>query len=386
MIAYNNEWLGHLDIRKQAAEAFDADCLTKDELTGINNKYPVGFYTPNIFIRIGLFVLTIIIMLFSLGLLALIFHSALDENLFSGLTIFFAILCYVALEYMVRTKNHYCSGVDDGLLWGASVALFCAISLPYDLSGLTNCLIIFMISLGATLRYADKLMAAVAYFSLAGIFFYACVESGSIAKAIAPFIIMVVSLAIYLAVTRSTIKKNNPCFTGCLKMIEISALISLYAAGNYYAVRELSNSMFNLNLLPGDSIPFGWLFWVFTILIPVIYLARGIQKKDAVLMRVGLILFAAIVFTVRYYHTILPLEIVMTFGGIVLLIISYGLMKWLHEPVHGFTSREVSSKNATDKLQIESLIIAQTFKPDSGTEGTQFGGGSTGGGGASGEY
>ena len=386
MIAYNNEWLGHLDIRKQTAEAFDADCLTKDELTNINNKYPVGFYTPNIFIRIGLFVLTIIILLFSLGLLALVFLSALDEGLFSGLTIFFAILCYVSLEYMIRTKNHYCSGVDDGLLWGASVALFCGISLPNDLSGLTNCLIICMISLGATLRYADKLMASVANFSLVGIFFYICVELSGIAKAISPFIIMAISLAIYLAVTRSTIKKNNPYFTGCLKMIEISALISLYAAGNYYAVRELSNSMFNLNLQPGDSIPFVWLFWVFTILIPVIYVARGIQKKDAVLIRVGLILFAAIVFTVRYYHTVLPAEILMTIGGIVLLVISYGLMKWLHEPVYGFTSRELSSKNASDKSQIESLIIAQTFKPGSGPEGTQFGGGSTGGGGASGEY
>ena len=386
MIAYNNEWLDHLQMQEETAAAFDANYITKDEQDTINKKYPVGFYSPNIFIRIGLFVLTIIILLFSLGLLTLIFLSALDESMFSGLAIFFAIVCYVALEYMIRSKNHYSSGVDDSLLWGASIALFCGISLPHDLSMLTNCLIIFMISFSGTLRYADKLMAAVAYFSLVGIFFYTCIEIGSTAKAIVPFIIMAISLAIYLAVVRSAIKKNNRHYTGCLKMIEISSLISLYAAGNYYAVRELSNSMFNLNLQPADSIPFGWLFWVFTILIPVIYLVKGIQKKDSILIRVGLILFAAIVFTIRYYHTVLPAEVLMTVGGIVLLGITYGLMKWLHEPVHGFTSREISSKNAMNKLQIESLIIAQTFKPGTDTEGTTFGGGSTGGGGASGEY
>ena len=385
MIAYNNEWLNNLNMKGEATGAFDANCITKDDQDAINKKYPVGFYTPNIFIRIGLFVLTIIILLFSFGLLVLITLSGI-EDMITGLSIFFAIACYAALEYMIRVKNHYSSGVDDGLLWGASIALFCGISLPHDLSMLTNCLIIFMISLGGTLRYADKLMAAVAYFSLAGTFFYTCVEMGSAAKAIVPFIIMAVSLVTYLAVSRSTIKENNPYYTGCLKMVEISALISLYAAGNYYVVRELSNSMFNLNLQPGDSIPFGWLFWIFTGLIPVIYLIRGIQKKDAILIRVGLILFAAIVFTVRYYHTVLPAEILMTLGGIVLLVISYGLMKWLHEPVYGFTSREISSKNAMDKLQIESLIIAQTFKPGTDPGGTNMGGGSFGGGGASGEY
>ena len=156
MIAYNNEWLDHLQMQEETAAAFDANYITKDEQDTINKKYPVGFYSPNIFIRIGLFVLTIIILLFSLGLLTLIFLSALDESMFSGLAIFFAIVCYVALEYMIRSKNHYSSGVDDGLLWGASVALFCGISLPHDLSMLTNCLIIFMISLSGTLRYADK--------------------------------------------------------------------------------------------------------------------------------------------------------------------------------------------------------------------------------------
>ena len=230
-------------------------------------------------------------------------------------------------------------------------------------------------------------MAAIAYFSFIGILFYACIEMGSAAKAIAPFVIMIASLLLCFAVVKLKLKKNIVHYTGCLQMTELSALISLYAAGNYYTVRELSNRLFHLNMQAGDSIPFGWIFWLFTILIPFIYLARGIQKKDAMLIRVGLILFAAIVFTIRYYHSLLPIEVMMVAGGLLLLIISYCLMKWLHQPKYGFTSRELISKNTADKLNIESLVIAQTFKPGTdAADNTKFGGGSFGGGGASGDY
>ena len=385
MIAYDHEWLDHAIIRKKVNDAFAENCVTKEEQEAIYNKYPVGFYTPNIFIGIGLLLLTIVIMLFSGGLIALMFREG-NEKTFGILAVFFAIACYLALEYMIRVKKHFQSGVDNALLWGASIALFCGISLPHDLSGLLNCTILFVISLFGSIRHADRLMATVLYLSFIGMVFYTCVEMGSAAKAIAPFIIMIISFLAYIVVLRSKSKKTLLHYTNCLIMIEISSLISLYAAGNYYVVRELSNEMFQLNLKPGESIPFGWLFWIFTAIIPPVYLARGIQQKNVILIRVGLLLFAAIVFTVRYYHMILPLEVAMTVAGIVVFGIAYGLMKWLHEPVYGFTSREISLKNELDKLQIESLILAQTFKPGTDAGGTKFGGGSFGGGGASGEY
>ena len=385
MIAYNHEWLDHLNIRREVDDAFYENCLTAEEREIIHKKYPVGFYTPNVFIGIGLLLLTIIIMLFSFGLLVLMFLSN-GGSILGALAIFFSVACYAALEYMIRVKKHFSSGVDEGLLWGASIALFCGISIPHDLSEILNCIIIFMISLFGSIRYADRLMTTVLYFSFLSIIFYTCVKMGSAAKTIVPFIIMIVSILTYISVQKIRSKKTLLHYTNCLTMIEISSLISLYAAGNYFMVRELSNQMFHLYLKPGESIPFGWLFWIFTAIIPIVYLVRGIQKKNVLLIRIGLLLFAAIVFTVRYYHTILPIEIMMTIAGVLIFAIAYGLMKWLHEPVHMFTSRSISSKNELDKLQIESLILAQTFKPGTDAGGTKFGGGSFGGGGASGEY
>ncbi|MBK6634698.1 MAG: hypothetical protein IPG38_10605 [Chitinophagaceae bacterium] len=163
-------------------------------------------------------------------------------------------------------------------------------------------------------------------------------------------------------------------------------LICFYAAANYYVVREMSNSMFNLGLKENESIPFGWLFWIFTILIPLVYILGGVQKKDAVLLRVGLIAVAAIVFTVRYYHTVLPVEIVMLLGGIILITVSYALTKWLVQPKNGFTSAEISKRYIIDKMNIEALVIAETFGSNLPANDSKFGGGSFGGGGASGEY
>ncbi|MGB4844736.1 MAG: hypothetical protein WBP16_09735, partial [Ferruginibacter sp.] len=203
-------------------------------------------------------------------------------------------------------------------------------------------------------------------------------------KTIVPFIIMAASLIVYFMAVPA--KKELLHYGNCLLMVEIAALLCFYAAGNYYTVRELSNSMFDLYLQPGESIPFGWIFWIFTVLIPVLYLVIGIRKKDAVLLRTGLILFAAIVFTVRYYHSLLPVEVIMTIAGIVLLVLAYGLMKWLHKPVYGFTSRDISSGNTMGKLQIESLLLAQTFKPGADMDTPKFGGGDFGGGGASSDY
>lgn len=387
MIAYKHEWLDNLYFRKESFEALEENCITEEEYVSIHTKYPVGFYTPNIFIRIGLFILTLIILLFSFGLLILISSTNLDSGL-GRLAIFFAVLCFIALELMIHFKHHYRSGVDDGLLWGGAVALLCGICLPNDFKELTICIIVFVISFIGSIRYTDKLMIAVAYFSMLGIVFYCCIEMGYHAKTVVPFIVMAISLMIYYLSMLTRVKKDTTHYKECLQTLEIMALISLYAAGNYFVVRELSNEMFNMHLQPGESIPLGWIFWIFTIAIPVIYLVRGIQIKDTTLIRVGLLLLAAIAFTVRYYHTILPLETMMTIGGIILLAIAYVLMKWLHQPVKGFTSQEIVTKNKNDIMQLEALILLQTFKPVPGTDTNvpKFGGGNFGGGGASGDF
>jgi hypothetical protein len=175
-------------------------------------------------------------------------------------------------------------------------------------------------------------------------------------------------------------------YSGCLEMIQILSLITLYLAGNYFVVREASNEMFDLYLQPGQSIPGGWIFWIFTVIIPPIYIFAGIRKKDSILIRTGLFLVAAIVFTIRSYHSVAPIEVAMTFGGIILIALAYGITKLLHPSRNGFTS-EQTDDDKTDAIQLEAVVIAQSFQQH-GPQGDQFdfGGGTGEGGGASGSY
>jgi glucose-6-phosphate-specific signal transduction histidine kinase len=171
---------------------------------------------------------------------------------------------------------------------------------------------------------------------------------------------------------------------------DICLLLCFYAAGNYFIVREGSSIRFSFWSSPDSHISFAWFFWCWTILIPLIYIYRGIQKKDAVFLRVGLVLVAAIVFTVRYYHHVLPAEIAMTIGGCLLLAIAYALTRYLRQPRHGYTSLPSDDPHITEKLRVESLLVVESFgrpaQQPTDTGGTQFGGGSGSGGGASGEY
>jgi len=145
--------------------------------------------------------------------------------------------------------------------------------------------------------------------------------------------------------------------------------------------------MFNMNLKEGESIPFGWLFWIFSVFIPGFYIFMGIQKKDAVLIRVGLLLVVAVVFTIRYYYTVLPLEILMTTSGIILIAIAYALIKYLKQPRKGFTYAEVADRSFSDTLNLEAIAIAETFsQPQHTTNDRLSGGGSGGGGGGTGQF
>ena len=98
-------------------------------------------------------------------------------------------------------------------------------------------------------------------------------------------------------------------------------------------------------------------------------------------------MLAAIVFTVKYYYALAPIEIEMALGGSILIVIAYVLVQYLQQPKYGFTSTAPADQQMTDKLNIEALIIAETYGGvQEGNNATNFGGGGFGGGGASGDF
>lgn len=388
MIAYNRQFLDHRTIQEEAGDALAKKIITAEEYTRIRKTYPYKLYHPNAWVRIGLFLLTVVCTAGCLGLFMLI---GMGNNIGTQLLVS-GIIVYGALEYLIRTNGLFRSGADEALLWMAGGLLLTGINFiasdhrPYtEISPTIQSLIVLLLALLGALRYINRLMALVAYGALISLIFNIAVRQGAMAKALLPFIIMLVAIASYRLFVRLLAVQRLRYYKDSLTILRMAALLVFYLAGNYYIVREL-----NAKLSEGSgSVSLGWIWWTLTWVTPVCYIVRGIQKKDVIWLWAGLALVAAAVFTLRYYYHVLPAEWAMIVGGSLLIAGSYWLIRWLRAERHGLTSAIPEEPHMLENLPVEGLILAESFK-SAGNQpegsGFRFGGGSGGGGGAGGDF
>ena len=384
MHAYNKTDLVNKYVQQQAWEALQTGCIDNESFNKILQAYPSKLYTPNYFIRIALGLLTIVAVLCSALLFGLL-SSVSSTQAITSLLIILAVICYITLEVVVKSKNYYNAGIDNILM---SMVILSVVSAFFvsDSTPLVISIVTMFIALYLGLRFTDAFMVMVSYCCFFIFLFFLYLKAGDMAKTTAPLIMMAVSAIIYFVMKK--LIDNNPTFIYwyCFKAVTFLTLVTFYASGNYYIVKELSNQMFDLHLALHDPIPFSWIFWIFTLIIPPAYIIYGIIKKHFLVMRVGLGLTAASIFTVKYYYTILPVEIEMLIGGVILIAVSYALIKYLNTPKHGYTFDNIYKSNQ-DLLNAEALIIAEAFNKKPATQSSGlYGGGSGGGGGATGEW
>jgi hypothetical protein len=384
MIAYNPQYLDNRAVQAEAAEAFAKKVITEEEYHRIRGAYPYTFYTPNIYVRIGLFLLTVLASACGFGLFILMGAGSARSVGISF--IIFGAIAYVGLEFFIRRQGMYRSGVDDALLWVGGGMILAGIDISFNtIPPSVQSLLVLVLAAWGVLRYADRLMALVAYGALLSLIFHLTVGGGAVARALLPFLMMVVSVVAYLLASRLSAAERLRNYHSCLVLLRVATLVSFYLAGNYYVVRELNA------FISGGSGPvaLGWLWWVLTAITPVFYIGRGLVRKDVVFLWTGLALIAATIFTVRYYYHLLPAELAMIIGGSVLIIGVYCLSRYLHVPKHGFTAASPEEPDLLGDLPMEGLILAESFKAAAAqpeAPGFRFGGGTGGGGGAGGDF
>jgi hypothetical protein len=386
MIAYNRQSLDNLDLQVEAREAFGHKLLSSVEFDRIRAAYPFYFYLPNFFIRVGLFVLTVIAAACGLGILLLMGLDSSWKTL-AAILIIYGVLAYGALELFIHTRKMYGSGVDDALLWIASLLIVLGINFSAGdiLRPVPNCAIILTIAVLGMLRYADRVMTLVAYGAFLGLIFYGVGSWGPVARALLPFLVIGLSIGCYFLFTRLYGRESLRHYRLCLLVLRVASLLSLYAAGNYYIVRQLNEVITGRS----DSFALGWLWWLLTAIVPGLYIVKGVQKKEALFLWTGMALTAGSVFTVRYYYHWLATEDAMIIAGGILIAGVYGLIRFLRKPKHGFTVAAPDHHHALTDLPVEGVIIAESFSAvaaQPADTGTRFGGGTTGGGGAGGQY
>lgn len=353
--------------------------LKNEQAESALQEFPVELYQPNWFIRIGLFIFTNIVSFFSVSFIGLILNIFDSENSIGVLSILMSFVFVFFLEYFIKTRKVYHSGIDNALLYSAIGAFSAGIFFLTDefLDGWHYPLIIFLVSLPAIFRYADALLAIVNFICFY-CFLFLLITENETGKLVIPFVIMLVSGVVYF-ISQKT--KTTAYYLDCQYVIEVLALAFFYLGGNYLIVRE-GNAMLT-NATDSTEIAFAWLFWIFTFLIPIIYLIWGGMQKDRKPIVVGLVAFGFSVFTFRFYHNIMPIEWALTIGGIILILLSVWAIRFLKSPRYNLTSLPMGSTQLQD---LEAFIIAQTLKMNQPTQSNKFGGGDFGGGGAEGKY
>lgn len=397
MIAYDPSFLRNSSIVKKSKQWYSKQLISPEQMNNILKNYTTGFYSPNLFIKIGLFVFAFIAIAAAVGFYSL-FFVLVDVNPESGFFVFtcllFSVGCVFLLEYFIKNKKVYRAGVDECLLYSALGFVLTAIGIfidngfgPYN-DVLLFCLLILPFLIAAIIRYADRFVTLVLAVCLYAIFFLSLLKLGEIAKLIMPFALMIVSIPVYFLAIKQKQKETLFHWKKCIEVFEWLALIVFYLAGNYFVIREASISFFDMHLNEGENIPLAFIFYILTAIIPLLYVYYGLKKKNKTLLWTGLLLIAAAVLTFKYYFSLGHPEITLTLAGMILVIVSYTCIKILKTPKYGITFEEEPDEDNFLRSNAEALVIAQNFGGQNAEtpSGTQFGGGGFGGAGSGGNF
>jgi len=143
----------------------------------------------------------------------------------------------------------------------------------------------------------------------------------------------------------------------------------------------------------GFSRPFYWTTWVLTWCLPPVILTRGVRLKDRFVIAVGAVTVILTLATNKSYlgwprHTWDPMLL-----GILLIGVALFIRRWLASSPggirHGFTAERLSGKDK-EWMNAGSAVIGalspHAVAPQTGSPEVRFGGGDSGGGGASSDF
>jgi hypothetical protein len=388
MIAYSSQWLEALQVRRQAARWHRKNLIGTAQYEAILAAYPVGFYTPNVFVRIGLAIFCWVLVSSAFGIFSFIILSDSGGGAAVGVgLLFFGGGLLVALESIISAKHHYRSGIDDALLY---VALSCFIGglcllVPgLDEDFLALCIVALPVLTFGAVRYIDKLVTVLAFLCLSAVVFLTVLETGTAGRTVLPFVLMAYAAAGYLGVRRLKGLPALRLWGDCLNVLEGLCLIAFYVSGNYFVIQMLSEAMFDQ-----PDVPMAFVFYAFTAVVPVLYLFFGLRQRDRLLLRAGMVLLVLSVLTFRYYFSLGHPEIMVTVAGAVLVVFAYVAIRLLKRGDLPFTYTQDAEEPEEDQ-ELESFVISETFARSA--QGpvpvgeNPFGGGRFGGGGSGGNY
>ena len=386
MIAFDKQLLKNTFLVNDAYNLEEAGFIDKQQLKKITTNIKTLKTQKNLFIRICLFLLGAFLYVSVCGALSIFGLSVIDSH-WQIMLLLFALVGFVGQEFIcAKSINYFGYGIDDASILGGLGCLTGFVSAVSNENFLIVSLVILLVSSIMYLRYLHTLSIIIAHISLISFMFFGVYNYLIYGKEIMPFALFILGISVYFLANKAKQKLTEVYYTSGINTVKIVSLILIFISLNYYIVRELSNYINVTPSFESPEIPMAWLFYGFTILIPAIYIYFGPKTKDKSMFLIGLLCVAFSIFTIRFYNQILPIEIALTLGGIILFTIAYLSIRKLRKNESGITFLPDRYQSTNSLLALQTLASASQFginpeikSPESPME---FGGGGFSGGGA----
>jgi hypothetical protein len=382
-------------LKDWAGEGF----VTQEQYQRMEQETVCDLRRTNIFLRLVLFFFTLIIVGAAVALFFTVFLSRPGEEATGILLLIFAAICYAAAEVAVSQGRLHRYGIEEALAV-CSVGFLCAgmqfawfegrSSAPHEMEFL-----VFAVGAIASLWVWHR-------FGL----FYAFLGAMSLAVFVPGY--WTASHAAQRVIVAAFYAAGVMAIVGVRRRYRFTYLEEAYSIaeallwlGIYLAINLQLSSVELLGRWgaagsAGEfSSPFYWSTWVLTWCLPPVVLARGLLSKDRFVIAVGAAAAVLTLVTNKPYlgwerHTWDPMLLgVLLFGAALM------IRRWLGRGSggvrHGFTAQRLSGR---DKQWMNvgtmafGLVAPQSITPSPKAESPEirFGGGDSGGGGASSDF
>lgn len=387
MRAENTTFLENQILIDEAQALYKAKFITKEQYNTIEMQLPAPKKQKNILFRIGFALLGILMYSSICTFISFLGLSAI-ENSFGFFVFIYAIVGFVGTEFFAQ-KNGNEQGLSDSFLLGAQILLAVAIGIATNVNELPIAFVTTVVAFLTYLRYINSISILLFYFFSTATIAFLMFEIGSIGKMILPFVLMLYGMGLYFICKKLNQKATFPFYSKGILWVKNFGLILFYLSGNYLVVRELSIVLLENEIAPNSDIPFALFFYAFTFIVPALYILNGLKQHNRSMLWIGFLTVGFTIFTIRFYHHVLPIEVSLTLGGILLFAIAYFSIKKLKDKTQGITFQADRFINSNDFINTEALILTSQFglKPESSVESPmEFGGGDFSGGGSSGSF
>jgi hypothetical protein len=375
--------------------------LTKGQYQRLEKETVSELRTTNIFLRLVLFLFTLIVVGAAAGLFFVVFRPRGGQTE-GALFLIFAVVCYAAAEIAVSHARLYRYGIEEALAVG-SVGFLCAGMEAALFSGRA---------------YSPTPDGALFLVPAAGAVFSLWIwHRFGLWYAFPAAMIFVIFLPGYWTSSREAQHVIVAAFyaTGliCITAVRsrhrfdyLDDAYSLVEAFLWFGIYLAINLKLSSLNLPGElwggtrfasefARPFYWTSWALIWCLPPLVLARGVRQKDRFVIAVGMITAILTLVSNKPYlswqrHTWDPMLL-----GILLTGVALFIRRWLDAGPggirHGFTATRLSGKDK-NWMNIGSAVLGAvspqsiTPSPQPRSPGSVFGGGATGGGGAGGDF